>query len=308
MDDDPIIMTVLSGILSESGYTVACASGGTEALRMLSQESFSCVLMDLYMDDISGLDVLMEVRQTWDSQTLPILMISSEDDDFSAAVARDFGANDYLKKPIDAESLRSKVQSHLLPTRIGPYEIQSLLRRSGQAAVYRALDVRLLRTVEVKVAPQAESEALILAQIRHPNVVVIYDIGSEPSPFLVTESLDGTPMTALAGARLTEVLGWTRGVLLGLAAVHERGYVHAALKPEHLILSPAGQVTLMDFSSARKIADPGDVRVDLPAGFDLMQFCLGEVSPELEDICRHPPTAPLLHAALRPYLSRALRA
>jgi DNA-binding response OmpR family regulator len=307
VDDDPFIQTVLSGLLVEFGYAVACASSGTEGLEMLSQERYSGVLLDLYMDDISGLDVLAEAREKWDSETLPILMISAEEDESSVGVALDFGANDFLIKPINAESLRSKLKSHLSATHMGPYKLQSVLRKSDTSTVYQALDLRLQRAVEVKISPRAKAEALVLAQINHPNVVAVYDCCFEDTPFLVSEVLEGKSMSELAGARLVDALIWLRELLLGLAAVHQKGFVHAELQPSSLVLTPSKRVKLIEFGSACAIQDPADVRVDLDACLGLLKFWLGQVSAELEETVRTSSSADSLRAALRPHLNRAFR-
>ena len=305
VDDDPFIQTVVSGLLTEFGYEAVCASSGTEGLEMLSKERFSCVLLDLYMDDISGLDVLAQARETWDAQTLPILMISAEEDESSVGVALDFGANDYLIKPVDAESLRTKLAGHLPSSSSGSYEIKSVLRQSGDVIVQLAFDPRNQREVELKVTPRAEFEGQILKQISHPNVVVLHDVCLEDTPFLVTESLEGKPMSTLAGSRLVDSLVWIRELLHGLAAVHQQGYAHGAIEPANLMLTPSRQLKLTEFGSARKIESPADVRADLDACLEVLKFWRGEVAPEVEEAFQKAPSAHDLRATLRVHLNRA---
>src|ERR1700685_3193064 len=88
-------------------------------------------------------------------------------------------------------------------TKLGPYEIQSLLGAGGMGEVYRAGDTRLDRTVAIKVLPEAmaqdadrlrrfEQEARTIAALNHPNILGIHDIGThDGAPFLVSEFLEG---------------------------------------------------------------------------------------------------------------------
>src|ERR1700734_31714 len=91
-------------------------------------------------------------------------------------------------------------------TKLGPYEIVSLLGAGGMGEVYRARDSRLKREVAIKVLPQAlsldadrlrrfEQEALATAALNHPNILAVFDIGtSEGSPYVVSELLEGETM------------------------------------------------------------------------------------------------------------------
>jgi serine/threonine protein kinase len=88
-------------------------------------------------------------------------------------------------------------------TKLGPYEIVSLLGAGGMGEVYRARDSRLKRDVAIKVLPQAlsldadrlrrfEQEALATAALNHPNILAVFDIGTnEGSPYVVSELLEG---------------------------------------------------------------------------------------------------------------------
>jgi len=87
-------------------------------------------------------------------------------------------------------------------SRLGPYEVVSLLGAGGMGEVYRARDPRLGREVAIKVLPESlatdqtrlhrfEHEARAVAALSHPNVLAIFDIGTGQPPFIVTELLDG---------------------------------------------------------------------------------------------------------------------
>src|SRR5260221_2182144 len=100
--------------------------------------------------------------------------------------------------------LQSGAHMTLAPgTKLGPYEIVAAIGAGGMGEVYRARDTRLGRDVAIKVLPDSfaadadrlhrfNQEARVVATLSHPNILPIYDIGSENgTPYLVTELLDG---------------------------------------------------------------------------------------------------------------------
>ena len=155
-------------------------------------------------------------------------------------------------------------------TRLGPFELADLLGAGGMGAVYRAYDPRLHRHVAIKVlAPglggnpdrlrRFEQEALAIARITHPNILAVYDVGTqEGSPFIVTELLEGeTLRRALDGRPLArKAVDYATQIARGLAAAHERGIVHRDIKPENLFLTREGRVKILDFGVA-KLTDSG---------------------------------------------------
>jgi eukaryotic-like serine/threonine-protein kinase len=147
-------------------------------------------------------------------------------------------------------------------TKLGPYEIVSLLGAGGMGEVYRARDSRLKRDVAIKVLPQAlsldadrmrrfEQEALATAALNHPNILAVFDIGtSEGSPYVVSELLEGETLRdrLRSGALpVRKTLDYAMQIARGLAAAHEKGIVHRDLKPANIKVTPEGAVKLLDF-------------------------------------------------------------
>ncbi len=136
--------------------------------------------------------------------------------------------------------------------RIGAYEIVSALGVGGMGEVYRARDTRLQRDVAVKVLAAGttadadrlmrfEQEARATAALNHPNIVVVYDVGShEGQPFLVSELLEGQTLRAVLAPGplpIRKALDYTVQIATGLAAAHDKGIVHRDLKPDNVFIT-----------------------------------------------------------------------
>ncbi len=151
-------------------------------------------------------------------------------------------------------------------TKLGPYEIQSLVGAGGMGEVYRAHDSRLDRTVAIKVLPATFSadrerlqrfaqEARAAAALNHPNILSIFDIGEERgAPYVVSELLEGETLRErlrTGPLPVRRVIEYGTQVARGLAAAHEKGIVHRDLKPENLFLTNDGRVKILDFGLAK---------------------------------------------------------
>ena len=150
--------------------------------------------------------------------------------------------------------------------RLGPYEIVAAIGVGGMGEVYRARDTRLARDVAVKILPETfardpdrmrrfEQEARAVAALNHPNVLSVFDTGTQDGvPYLVSELLEGENLRELLrkgpipAARSVE---YARQIADGLAAAHEKRIVHRDLKPENLFLTSGARVKILDFGLAR---------------------------------------------------------
>ena len=157
-------------------------------------------------------------------------------------------------------------------SRLGPYEVVSLLGSGGMGEVWKARDTRLDRDVAVKVLlsggaasdelrQRFEREAKAISQLSHPHVCALHDVGShEGTEYLVMELLEGETLAARIAAKgalpLEKLLAIGIEVAEALEAAHRIGIVHRDLKPGNVMLTKSG-VKLLDFGLARTLAPPG---------------------------------------------------
>jgi Tol biopolymer transport system component len=150
-------------------------------------------------------------------------------------------------------------------TKLGPYQIESLLGAGGMGEVYRARDTRLDRTVAIKILTQGladtpevrqrfEREARAVSSLSHPHICVLYDVGNQDGiEYLVMEYLEGETLAArIAKGSLTtaELLRYASQIADALDKAHRRGIVHRDLKPANVMLTKTG-AKLLDFGLAK---------------------------------------------------------
>jgi diguanylate cyclase (GGDEF)-like protein len=101
VEDDRFFRETFSDLLKAEGYTVDCATGGAEALRMLAERRYGLVITDIVMPDVSGLEILSRVRES--DPTIDVIMVTGNANLESAIFTLKHGARDYLVKPVNPE-------------------------------------------------------------------------------------------------------------------------------------------------------------------------------------------------------------
>jgi len=164
----------------------------------------------------------------------------------------------------------------------GRYLVESQIARGGMATVYHARDVRLERTVALKIAHQDLardqdfinrfiSEARSVARLSSPNVVAVFDQGSTGDlHYIAMEYVPGPTLRDLIASRgrlnPREALDIIERVLAGLSAAHDAGIIHRDVKPENVLLGNGRSVKVADFGLARALAGAGNTKSGLLIG------------------------------------------
>lgn len=171
--------------------------------------------------------------------------------------------------------------SEMIGQHISHYHILRKLGEGGMGAVYEAEDIRLGRTVALKIlagegeissAVRVESlrrEAIMGSTLNHPNIATVYDLGIEGAfPFIVFEYIAGGTLSALlaqrmhAGKPLTseEVVRLGLQIAGGLTHAHRRGVVHGDIKTENLMLGEEGELKITDFGISALMSEDASLR------------------------------------------------
>jgi serine/threonine protein kinase/beta-lactam-binding protein with PASTA domain len=157
------------------------------------------------------------------------------------------------------------------------YQLQDPIGRGGMATIYRGRDIRMDRSVAIKVLREVYStdpkfvtrfqrEAKAASALQHPNIVQVYDYGqSDGNYFIVMELIDGTDLRRYLRSR--GILATERAIIiahdiaLGLGAAHRRGIVHRDVKPQNVLVGRDGSIKLTDFGIASVYKDINDERL-----------------------------------------------
>src|SRR5918993_3982513 len=153
---------------------------------------------------------------------------------------------------------------------LGSYKILEKLGVGGQGTVYKATDAKLGRTVVVKVLPpelsakeanlkRFEREARLASSLDHPNICTIFDLDqAQGHHFIAMQYVEGRNVRQLVGGHpleLKSALLITIQIADALAAAHARGVIHRDIKSGNVMVTPSGQVKILDFGLAKLLDD-----------------------------------------------------
>jgi len=290
VDDNEDNLDLLARRFERKGYTVLRASGGREALELLKSTPVDLVVLDVMMPEVTGLDVLRELRRSRSPAEIPVIVATAQTDSVDVVKALDLGANDHVSKPVNFEVLLARVRSQLrqreslrataasLPPGTGgvigqKYELKEKLGTGGFGTVYRARHVALDTFVAVKVlhshlldseATRARfaREGISACRVRHPNAVVVLDAGTteDGSPYMVMELLEGVSL--LDELSRKKVLPVRRAAEIALPVcevlevAHAAGVIHRDIKPANIMLARTARgelIKVLDFGIARLV-------------------------------------------------------
>ena len=151
-------------------------------------------------------------------------------------------------------------------TKLGRYEVRSLLGVGGMGEVYLAQDLQLRRSVALKLLPpqftldeerlrRFKQEAFAASSLNHPNILTIFEIGQHgDTHFIATEYIDGESLrqlTTQGPIPLHRILDLGTQIAAALAAAHAAGIIHRDIKPDNIMVRRDGYVKVLDFGLAK---------------------------------------------------------
>lgn len=207
-------------------------------------------------------------------------------------------SGDFLETPAletDAEVLFSLGDNNI-GREIGPYLTIERLGVGGMGEVYLAKDLRLDRSVALKILPNYFSDEIRLSRFRkearaasalnHPNIITIHEVGQhEDVRFIATEFIEGVTLRELLSQgtlSTTDALEISEQVCAALSAAHSAGIVHRDIKPENVMRRPDGFVKLLDFGIAKLVepSGPGSSDSQTQTEMGVVMGTVNYMSPE----------------------------
>lgn len=160
VDDEPAILRFLKPCLEAEDYIVAEAKDGRGALHAIAQKNVDLVLLDLGLPDMDGLDVIRKVREG--GQSVPIIILSSRENEKAKVAALDLGADDFVTKPFGIDELLARIRMAQ----------RHQLQQQGERPIFKCGDLNLdlvrrivtVRGEEVKFSPREYDVLRLLVQ------------------------------------------------------------------------------------------------------------------------------------------------
>jgi serine/threonine protein kinase len=184
------------------------------------------------------------------------------------------------------------VSTDLTGKQLGNYQIIAEIGRGAMGTVYRAYDPRLQREVAIKilrpgltndpnVVQRFQREAVTAANLRHPNIVIVHDVGTaEGYQYIVMELLRGHTLTREIGERGALALHRATHMLDQLASAldyaHQQGLVHRDVKSSNVIVGHNDDVTLTDFGLVKALEGPGRTLTQAGAALGTLNYMAPE--------------------------------
>lgn len=110
VDDDKDIVNLISDILEDESYTVSSAFNGKDALKLIADNKFDLLIIDIMLPDIDGYEICRKIR---DDITAPIIILSAKSKAMDKVIGFELGADDFITKPFDDNELIARVKAHL---------------------------------------------------------------------------------------------------------------------------------------------------------------------------------------------------
>ncbi len=290
VDDDTTILQVLRTILTRRHYNVIIAESGIIALEIIKQNPIHLVITDVHMPELSGIDLLTEVRNYFDD--IPFIIITGKASVEAAVECMKIGAMDFISKPFSlskiedtvctalAESMRKKTdhdkttKMRSLQSMISGYNIVGRLGEGNMGIVYlverkrdrsdRQYALKLFKSTDFSVEENAKlrqrflNEAEAAASVRHPNIVEFVEYGQDEhnmANYIVMEFVQGVSLKHYLAKPNT--LSYRKKCEMlhqmadALSAIHELKICHRDMKPANIMIDNDLAIKITDFGIAK---------------------------------------------------------
>jgi len=219
VDDEPSILSTLSGVLKDAGFSVLVARDGLEALRLLRQDVPRLVLLDIWMPEQDGLETLKKIKELYPQ--ILVVMMSGHGSIETAVKATKLGAYDYIEKPLSLEKVTLVIKHALHEQRLEEENLRLRARISRQQMlVGESLPIKRLQEI-IQTAGPTQSRVLISGENGTGKELVAHSIHRHSlraeEPF-VEVNCAAIPETLIE----SELFGYEKGAFTG-AATMKRG-------------------------------------------------------------------------------------
>jgi len=188
IDNDPIFLRTTGRLLETNGYEVDTLGNPTDFFRHISQNSYHCILLDVKMPALSGIDVLKQLHEK--HYTVPVIMISGESTIETAVKALKIGAYDFIEKPVDADRMLNSIKNAIEKYRL--LEENESFYREIQKDFHLVGNSPAIRTILkiIKKAAEVDSKVLITGESGTGKSLLAraihYQSARKARPFIVT--------------------------------------------------------------------------------------------------------------------------
>jgi len=230
VDDEESIRTALKKYLVQQGYDVSTAATGEEALKTLQRQKIACMLLDVRLPGVSGVDLVPQVMDI--EPNIALLMLTAVNDATSAALCMQRGAMDYLTKPIELSELSRA--------------IQRALRRRGTMLEQQNLNSWLKEEVSVRTA-EVRSERAKLERLSVATLEALVNALEAKDPYLRGHSARVADLSAMIAAQM-ELSDETIDAIRMGGRLHDIGKI--GIREE--ILNKEGPLTAAEYDQVKQ--------------------------------------------------------
>ncbi len=167
VEDEKKLSRVLELELHYENYTTSTAENGKEALRLMREQDWDLVLLDIMLPELSGMEVLRKIRR--DDQVTPIILLTARDEVHDKVSGLDLGANDYITKPFQIEELLARIRVHLRQRTVSGGQQRARLA-AGDLSVEP--DTREVKRGERDISLTPREFDLLVCLLQNKNIVL----------------------------------------------------------------------------------------------------------------------------------------